>query len=246
MNTNLRLKTAQAAEVAGVGYEGFRTWLKRGLLKDTGTLPQFYAADVEAEVADAKRWRWSAFGFTDLCCFRLTKIMLDAGLSWSMACSIASDQKIWQNFHSRKSEIQHVAAFPKSNEYTLYTSQNLAADLASNIVKFDWMTLFNLHEVRESVVLRSRGATLRAISSYTVRNLGIVPTSGANMLSPAERAEWQRITEGLARELAQFADHAEKGEGSYQAFEVILNGLHRQGAFPENAAVSAVALAFAE
>src|ERR1700691_6266358 len=112
MNTNLRVKTAQAAEVAGVGYEGFRSWLKRGLLKDTGTLQKFYAADAPAEVADAKRWRWSAFGFADLCSFRLTKILLDAGISWEVVNGVASDETLWRSHHHANPVNRFLAVFP--------------------------------------------------------------------------------------------------------------------------------------
>ena len=165
MGTNVVVKTAQAAEIAGVGYEGFRSWLKRGLLKSTGTLPKFYASSAPAEEADAKRWRWSAFGFADLCSFRLTKLMLDAGLPWDMVCTIASDETLWRT-HRSPGDIRYVAAFPKSDQYTFYTLESLTADLTAETVRRDWMSLFDLHEIRKSVEFRSRVVALRVIAAY--------------------------------------------------------------------------------
>lgn len=246
MRTNLSVKTAQAAEIAGVGYEGFRSWLKRGLLQGTGTLPKFYALHVPAEVADAKRWRWSAFGFADLCSFRLTKLMLDAGLPWSTASSVASDETLWRSYNSEVGDVRYVAVFPKSNQYTLYSPETLAADLANGTVKHDWMTLFDLHQLRDSVVFRSRAVALRTIAADVGSTSHIFLRSGPNMLSPDEAAQRQRAIKALAARLGELADSAGEGAGSYRQFEEILAGLHSQGKFPDNAAVSAVAFAFAD
>lgn len=245
MNTNLTVKTAQAAEIAGVGYEGFRSWLKRGLLKETGTLPKFYAAHAPAEIADAKRWRWSAFGFADLCSFRLTKLMLDAGLPWDTASSVASDEELWRSHRSGACNVRYLAIFPKANQFTLYSPETLAADLANGAVRHDWMTLFDLHQLRESVAFRSRAAVLRVLAADMANTSHIFARSGPNAVPPAEAAARQITIEGLARALESLADDAETGAGSYQEFEVILAGLHAAGKFPDNASVSAVAFAFA-
>lgn len=246
MRTNISVKTAQAAEIAGVGYEGFRSWLKRGLLRETGTLPRFYAAHAPAEVADAKRWRWSAFGFADLCSFRLTKLMLDAGLPWGMASAVASDEALWHSHHSGTNCTRYVAVFPKSNQYTLYSPETLATDLANETIKHDWMTLFDLRQLRESVVFRSRAAVLKTIAADMMSTSHIYVRSGANMLTPGEAAERRLAIETLAIKLRELADEVEKGFGSYRQFENILADLHSQGKFPDNAAVSAVAFAFAD
>ena len=245
MGTNISVKTAQAAEIAGVGYEGFRSWLKRGLLKSTGTLPKFYASSAPAEEADAKRWRWSAFGFADLCSFRLTKLMLDAGLPWDMVCTIASDETLWRT-HRADVSIRYVAAFPKSDQYTLYTLDSLTADIASATVKHDWMSLFDLHEIRKSVEFRSRAVALRMIAAHVDKNSHIYIWSGPNTPSPEERITRQSEIKKLAANLEALASEAEEGAGSYQQFEEILRGLHRLSTFPENSDVSAVAFAFAD
>jgi hypothetical protein len=246
MNTNLRVKTAQAAEVAGVGYEGFRSWLKRGLLKDTGTLPKFYAADAPAEIADAKRWRWSAFGFADLCSFRLTKILLDAGISWEVVNDVASDETLWRTHHHANPAHRFLAVFPATLQFTLYSAASLKDDLEKGVIKSDWMTLVDLHELRRSVVFRNRAAALRAIADDIRRTSHIFARSGSKMLTPDEEASQQRSIEKLAGEISDLANEAEQGSGSYQQFEAILVALHDAGKFPDNSAVSAVAAAFVE
>lgn len=245
MNTNLTVKTAQAAEIAGVGYEGFRSWLKRGLLKETGTLPKFYAAHVPAEIADAKRWRWSAFGFADLCSFRLTKLMLDAGLPWDTANAVAGDEALWRSHHSGASHPRYVAVFPNSNQYTLYSPETLAADLANEVIKHDWMTLFDLHQLRENVMFRIRAAVLRVLAADMASTSSILVREGTNLVPLAEAAARKAKIEELARALGNLADDAEAGSGSYREFEAILASLHAEGKFPDNTAVSAVAFAFA-
>ena len=48
----------------------------------------------------------------------------------------------------------------------------------------------------------------------------------------------------MANQIGELATEAEQGSGSYEAFEAILADLQKQGKFPDNAAVSAVATAF--
>jgi len=244
VNTNLRVKTAQAAEVAGVGYEGFRSWLKRGLLKDTGMLAQFSAPDATAEIADAKRWRWAAFGFADLCSFRLTKLFVDAGLPWEMVSSVVSENQVWQSHRYQGPDRHYLAIFPDSAQWTLYSAETLAEDLKDGIVKGNLMTLVDLHDLRETVVLRTRGAVLRAIADDMKTTSDISARSGSKMLTPGERTERKLAIEELAAEIGELAEKAEQGSGSYRQFETILHQLHDLGKFPDNAAVSAVAHAF--
>jgi hypothetical protein len=90
--------TSRAAEIVGIGYEGFRSYLKRGLLGNVGTLPPFYGRSAKVEVLYAKRWKWSKFHFPDLCLIRLAKMLMDAGLSFDNANVIASDDELWRYF----------------------------------------------------------------------------------------------------------------------------------------------------
>jgi hypothetical protein len=165
----IQVKTAEAAGIAGVGYEGFRSWLKRGLLKSTGLLPKFYAPDAGAEIADAKRWQWSSFGFADLCAFRLAKILFDSGFEWNVVNSIASDNELWQSQYREqvKAELAerangpdldlekyYIAIFGHGSQWTLYSPAELMEDLRSGIVNREWMILVDLRELRHSVVTR--------------------------------------------------------------------------------------------
>jgi hypothetical protein len=246
MSTNLRVKTAQAALVAGVGYEGFRTWLKRGLLKETGTLPKFCAQHAEAQLADSKRWRWSSFGFADLCSFRLTKVMLDSGLPWEIVNSIVSDPGLWQSHRQNDANSRYLAVFEHTLQWTLYSGDTLASDLNRGIVKVEWMTLFDLQNLRQDVVLRNRAAALRAVADDVTRTTHIFVRTGPNMLAPDEAAGRQLRIEQLAKRIAALADAAEQGSGSYREFEALLTDLHAEGKFPDSSAVSAVAEAYVE
>lgn len=243
MDTNLRLKTAQAAEVAGVGYEGFRSWLKRGLLKDTGMMAQFYAPDAPAAVADAKRWRWSAFGFADLCCFRLTKLLVDAGLPWELVNSVVSENQVWQSHRYRgpKNIIWRSSQPVRSGRST---RPRRSPRTKNGIVKGNLMTLVDLHDLRQTVILRTRGAVLRAIADDMTTTSNIFARSGSKIPTLEERTERKLAIEKLAAEIGELAEKAEQGSGSYRQFETILHQLHGLGKFPDNAAVSAVAHAF--
>jgi hypothetical protein len=117
--------TARAAEIVGIGYEGLRSQLKRGLLKNVGVMAPFYGRDAEAEVLYAKRWRWSKFGVTDLCLMRTAKLLMDAGCSFDVANDIASSEDLWRWFN-RASD--HEGAFltviPGLNSYCLYRPED--------------------------------------------------------------------------------------------------------------------------
>lgn len=63
--------TSRAAEIVGIGYEGLRSHLKRGLLGPSERT-------------------WKRFTFSDLCVARLAKLMLDIGLSFEMVKEIAA------------------------------------------------------------------------------------------------------------------------------------------------------------
>jgi hypothetical protein len=115
--------TFLAAEIVGVGYEGFRSYLKRGLLGNVGVLPPFYGPNAKAEALYAKRWTWSKFGLPDLCLMRLAKMLMDAGLSFDKANSIVSTHDLWSYFSSSEITQRQVLAVPVPNadSYCVYT-----------------------------------------------------------------------------------------------------------------------------
>ena len=244
VNTNISLKTAQAAEVAGVGYEGFRTWLKRGLLKGAGLLPKFYAPHVSAEIADAKRWRWSSFGFADLCSFRLAKLMFDAGLHWEVVDTIVHE--LWQSHQYDNCSTPYLAVFAKTSQWTLYSAQTLAADLDAGVMRSNWMTLIDLHELRRSVMMRTRAAALRSIANDVTKTVHISAKSGAALFTPDQAAQRLARLEHLAGQFRGLAAEAEQGNGSYQQFETLLAELHKDGKMAEASAVSTLAAAYSD
>jgi hypothetical protein len=241
MNTNITLRTAQAAEVAGVGYEGLRSWLKRGLLKDAGAIGKFYGRDTPAEVTDLKRWRWSSFGFSDLCSFRLAKLMFDAGLTWEAVEPIVGD--LWRSHDVDSPETRFLAVFARSNEYTLYSKNTLAADVATDIIKAEWLTLIDLHELREDVMIRTRVAALRALAE-DIDTTHISAKSGAALLTPEQAAQRIARFEQIAAEIRSLATEAEQGGGSYEQFEALLHRLHVDGKMADPSLVSTLAASF--
>jgi hypothetical protein len=244
MKTNLSLKTAQAAEVAGIGYEGFRTWLKRGLLKDTGLMTKFYAPDAPAELADAKRWRWAAFGYADLCSFRLAKNLLDAGLLWETVNPIVSNYSLWKSHQETDPDNRYLVIYAGATEWCTYTSDELVAELDSETRRPDWAILIDLKKLRKDVVLRSRSAALRAVAAEIKKSSHLSVRSGPNLLPPQEASERRAIIESVADDIAQLATEAEQGGASYRMFDARLKQLHGLGMFAENSAISAVAQAF--
>jgi len=242
MNTNISLRTAQASEVAGVGYEGLRSWLKRGLLKDAGALPKFLAPDKAAEVTDLKRWRWSNFGFADLCSFRLAKLMFDAGLPWEIVEPIVGN--LWRSHEPDKPEAHFLAIFARSNEYTLYSRNTLAVDLASDIVKAEWMTLIDLHKLRKDVMTRTRVAALQAIAEDIEGTAHISAKSGAALFTPEQAAQRIARVKQIAEEIRSLAAEAQQGRGSYEQFEALLRRIHADGKMADPLLVSTLAAAF--
>ncbi|MGD0103844.1 MAG: hypothetical protein ABSC06_07380 [Rhodopila sp.] len=181
-----------------------------------------------------------------LCSFRLTKILLDAGLPWEAANPIVSNDSVWQSHHHDDPGCRYLAIFHRGSEWTLYSCETLAADLDSATIKSDWMTLVDLRELRQNVVFRNRAAALKAVAEDVASTSHFSAKSGAALLTPSEAAGRQRDIETCAEEIGKLAALAEQGSGSYQQFEVILTGLHKMGKFPDASAVSAVAAAFVD
>lgn len=90
-----RVPSARAAEIVDVGYEGFRSYLKRGLLGRVGMLPGFHRAGADTHDDPTPRSGWMTFGFADLCLMRIAKLLMDAGFTFNSANGIVSQQAIW-------------------------------------------------------------------------------------------------------------------------------------------------------
>jgi hypothetical protein len=74
--------TARAAEIVSIGYEGLRSYLKRGLLGSGGLMAPFVHRDAPAPDLSRARAKWTRFGVVDLCLIRLAKQLIDLGLSF--------------------------------------------------------------------------------------------------------------------------------------------------------------------
>jgi hypothetical protein len=95
---NKTVTTARAAEIVGIGYEGLRSYLKRGLLGASGILAPFVAGDTPAPDLGTVRAKWTRFGFTDLCLMHLAKQLMDVGLPFKAANGIVSDDGLRRYF----------------------------------------------------------------------------------------------------------------------------------------------------
>ena len=93
-----RVSSARASEIVGVGYEGFRSYLKRGLLGRVGMLPGFHAPGAATSDDPMPRAGWQMFGFVDLCLIRLAKMLIDNGFTFASANSVVSQHRLWDSF----------------------------------------------------------------------------------------------------------------------------------------------------
>jgi len=157
--TGKRLTTKRAAEIAGMGYEGLRTCLKRGLLKHTGMLLPFVARGQPAPDLDAKRWSWKEFGLSDICMCRLAKILMDAGLPFEHASHTASREDLWQFFWGNyfltgSVAIQYlVVSITECPSECLYTKDQLISDLNNGVLSVNaGHVLVDLIAVHEAVM----------------------------------------------------------------------------------------------
>ncbi|WP_158684115.1 hypothetical protein [Stenotrophomonas sp. MYb57] len=86
--------TSRAAKIVGIGYEGLRSYLKRGLLGGSGVMPPFVGKNAPAPDLSVVRATWKRFGFTDLCLMHLAKQLIDMGLTFDQANSVVSNEKM--------------------------------------------------------------------------------------------------------------------------------------------------------
>jgi hypothetical protein len=94
--------TARAAEIVSIGYEGLRSYLKRGLLGTSGMMAPLVHPHSPAPDNSRARAKWKRFGFVDLCLMRLAKQLIDLGLSFDQANGIAS-----------RDDVRRVYAYPR-------------------------------------------------------------------------------------------------------------------------------------
>lgn len=152
--------TARAAEIVGVGYEGLRSYLKRGLGGRAGVLPSFHKSGANTHDDPNPRAKWKRFSVPDLCLFRMAKLLIDAGFPFEAANSVVSRQDLWSAFaRARKPVPRLMAIWPPYGDHIIYEPDQMellkkALEGAPEIV-----TLVNLGEVYTHVLaaLRSDG-----------------------------------------------------------------------------------------
>lgn len=145
--------TARAAEIVGVGYEGLRSYLKRGLGGRAGMLPGFHKPGADTHDDPSPRAKWKRFSVPDLCLFRMAKLLIDAGFTFEAANSVVSRQDRWSAFaHDRKPVPRLMAIWPPYGDHIIYAPDQMdllkkALEEAPEIV-----TLINLGEVHAHVL----------------------------------------------------------------------------------------------
>lgn len=118
--------TARAAEIVGIGYEGLRSYLKRGLLGSSGIMPPFVAATAPAPDLSTARAKWTRFHFTDLCMMRLAKQLMDSGLPFEAANGIVSREHARGYFSPfREPEGALLLAWPPHFDNILFSRDEL-------------------------------------------------------------------------------------------------------------------------
>ena len=118
--------TAKAAEIVGIGYEGLRSYLKRDLLGRSGILIPLVAADAPAPDLQNVRFKWSRFGYTDLCLMRLAKQLVDLGVDFDQANSIVSREDMRRPFKRGGEDVNGVLLVrPTEREFFLLEGDEL-------------------------------------------------------------------------------------------------------------------------
>lgn len=121
-----RVSSARASEIVGVGYEGFRSYLKRGLLGRAGVLPGFHRPGAHTSDAPAPRAGWQTFGFADLCLMRLAKMLMDTGFSFASANAVVSQHDLWDRFqHDEEPTDRYLLLWPPYGDHILFEPQDL-------------------------------------------------------------------------------------------------------------------------
>ncbi len=118
--------TAKAAEIVSIGYEGLRSYLKRGLLGSSGLMAPFVHRDSPAPDLSQVRAKWKRFGLVDLCLMRLAKQLIDLGLSFEQANGIASRDDVRKVFARDPSAAgTTLMAWPPYYDFILFAGDDL-------------------------------------------------------------------------------------------------------------------------
>ncbi|WP_046901556.1 hypothetical protein [Gluconobacter oxydans] len=244
MITNIEIKTAQAADVVGISYEGFRTWLKKGLLKSTGRLPEFSAPEVPAKIADAKRWKWSEFGFSDLCSFRAAKFLLDAGRPWHDVVAITSSEEFWRSHRSLAEEHAYLILFPTDGSYIFCSQETLDHNIEQLKAENVALYLINLQQLRQNTLFRIRSVLLKAVGDEIIRTPWAYVVDGSSVLPPEEGKAREKQISFIGEQVIALATAAEGGADVQKEYNQLVCELQVLGARPHASLGAALTGAF--
>lgn len=124
--TRPTVTTARAAEIVGLGYEGLRSYLKRGLGGRVGMMPGFHKPGAATRDDPSPRAKWTRFNVSDLCLFRLAKLLIDAGLTFEAANSVVSRNDLWSKFTHDEAPVHRVLAiWPPYGDHAIYEANQM-------------------------------------------------------------------------------------------------------------------------
>jgi hypothetical protein len=149
-----KVTSKRAAEIVGIGYEGFRSYLKRGLLGRTGMLPGFHRPGAATSDDPAPRSGWQTFGLADLCLMRLAKMLMDSGFSFESANSVVSQYPLWDRFqHGKASTDRYLLLWPPFGDHMVFETEDLALlpERMKEVSAHAVATLINLRGVQQYV-----------------------------------------------------------------------------------------------
>ncbi|MFT8491021.1 MAG: hypothetical protein ABF672_10800 [Gluconobacter oxydans] len=244
MNPNLKIKTAQAAAVVGISYEGFRTWLKKGLLKSTGRLPEFSAPEEPAKIDDAKRWKWSEFGFADLCSLRIAKLLLDAGQSWEMALTVTGEQKLWESHRNSFREYDYLILFPTDRSYSFCPPDELNQNIEQLKAEKVALYVINVQQLRQSTLFRIRSVLLKAVGEEIIRTPWAYVVDGSSVLPLEEGKAREKQISLIGEQVMALAPSAEGGADVQKDYNQFVCELQALGARPHASLGAALIEAF--
>lgn len=145
--------TARAAEIVGIGYEGLRSYLKRGLGGRVGMLPGFHKPGADTHDDPIPRAKWKRFSVPNLCLFRMAKILIDAGFTFEAANAVVSYHDRWSQFtHDNQPVNRIMAVWPPYGDHIVYEPDQI--DLLKTALEDapEIVTIVNLGKVHAHVL----------------------------------------------------------------------------------------------
>jgi hypothetical protein len=149
-----RVSSARASEIVGIGYEGFRSYLKRGLLGRVGMLPDFHRPGATTSDDPAPRAGWQMFGFVDLCLMRLAKMLMDSGFSFASANAVVSQHDLLARFYQDEGATdRYLLLWPPYGDHIVFEPSELSLLQArmKEVEAHGVTTLINLGDVQRYV-----------------------------------------------------------------------------------------------